>query len=118
MNDHIQAFYELEKIVIYSGKIKEYLKDIIDTKSLSFEQFRDSVIKLNENVLERDHVLFKKIMVASTEKILSIREQNFEYATAMRVAEWNALEEVAQAGISKLFFKMNNNIGYYFLYTN
>jgi hypothetical protein len=118
MNNKLKAYYDLEIILVLSGKVKEYLQDTIDYKDINNELFQDSVIEFKETIIEKSDPLFNKIIHSITEKIIGVDTQNFDYAARMRDEELNILSEIIDTEIEEMFFVIYKNVGYYLVYVN
>lgn len=118
MNNHINAIYDIEKIIVVSGKLKGYLHDLVDYNNMNLDQFTDSIVESKEIVIENNNPLFNKIKQSIIEKIIGIQGHNFKYATSMREKECCFISSFTNANISRMFFHFSNTTGYYLVYEN
>ena len=116
MDKELKTYYQLEKIVFLTGKLKPYLKDLVDTKNMTIEQFKDSVTELKEVVFLKEDSKFQKLIHTITEKKIGIRTQNFEYAASMRDKENELLCEIAGGDFNRMSILFLQNVGYYLIY--
>ena len=115
-NNELMQVHNLDKIVVISGRIKYYLKDLVDRNDMNVNQFLESILDTRVFQIENNNIYYNDLNMLSNEKAIGVSTEYFEYASSIKKLEYKILSEIIDSDISEVTYITSQNIGYYLVY--
>ena len=107
---------DIERIVLVKGKLKGYLRDLVDYDKMNLDQFTDSITESKEIFIERDNPWFDKIKQSIIHEKSEFGTYNFKYAVSISEIESSCVSHIVDTKIKRSFFQFLKTTGYYMIY--
>jgi hypothetical protein len=116
INNELMRVHNLDKIVVISGRLKYYLKDLVDRNNMNVNQFLESIVDTRVFQIETNSIYYNDLNLLSSEKEIGVSTEYFEYAGSIKKLEYKILSEIVENDIAEVTYITSQNIGYYLVY--